>query len=242
MRPSPTAIDPADLIGPVQEPGFPELRAIAVTTLGGGASLSGTSESLGNDTDTALLLGLRQWSDVVLVGAKTAAAEDYAGVRSTPSRKTPAPLAVITRSLSLDPGSRLFTDTDTPPLILIPQESLEDPALNSQRHRLVDAGAQLISTGQGSAQEIIAALHALGYARIACEGGPGIYAMLFEANLVDILHLTIEPVAHAPVEKQLFSPRPDSGGFAHRLQLEDASTTADSTMFLRYKRGVELHF
>jgi len=214
----PPEIAPADLIGP----DLPELRAVAVTTANGAARVDGDTGTMGNATDTALLLELRDWADVVLVGAGTVTAEDYGG--------SPTPLAVVTRSLSLDPGTRLFTEGS--PLLLVPQSSLDDAALTHRRALLTAAGATLVSTGSGGAEDIVATLHGLGHRRISCEGGPSLYSQLFHADLVDVLHLTIDPVLHSPADKQLLT-----GPVHRRLALDHLAATADGTVFLRYRRN-----
>lgn len=233
------------MIGPVLPVGEPELRLIAISTINGSATFGGTSRQLGNATDHALLNSLRDWADVVLTGGRTVVAENYFGVRSTPesrARRTlggqvpVAPIAVVSRTLELDPHAQLFTDTAVAPLLLVPYSALSDPALAPRRELLISAGAELISTGGGSPEEIIHALHQLGYHRISCEGGPGIYAMMFDANLVDVFHLTIDPRVQAPVEKPLFSVRPDGQGFSHALSLESVAATNDGTVFLRYRQ------
>lgn len=227
-RPYPTDLDLTELIGPVQPPGVAELRAVTVTTPGGSISVDGTSGALGNETDTKLLLGLRDWADVILVGARTVIAENY--------HASATPIAIITRSLSLDPEHQVMAGA---PLLLAPAEALDDPRLAGRREALVAAGARIVATGEGTPAEILGALHAEGLVRVTCEGGPGIYAMMFGADLVDVWHLTVAPVANAPVDKQLFHVRPDGDGFHRRMDLDYHAATEDSTLFLRYRRSVE---
>lgn len=78
------------------------------------------SEDMGNDTDGQLFAALRNWADVVLVGAQTVRAEDYSGVKPNGDGSRPAPIAVPSRSLDFDITSDFFTDFTTPPIILIP--------------------------------------------------------------------------------------------------------------------------
>ena len=76
----PERIDPAELIGPVLSPAEPEIRAVTATTIFGAFGRGGTSGPFGNETDSALLLALRDWADVILVGAGTARAEDVSHI------------------------------------------------------------------------------------------------------------------------------------------------------------------
>lgn len=175
----------ADIIGPTLPPGEPEIRAVAVSSLTGSVTLDGVSGDLGNDLDRELLLALRDWADVVLVGAGTVRAEGYTGQRAKQ-------LAVVSRS-----GDVPLDDA----LVLSP----------------------------ASPEDLIADLRARGHQRIVCEGGPEIYTMLFDAHLIDILHLTVAPVLLGPVEKHLLNDG------QHRLHLEHHAATDDGTLFLRYR-------
>lgn len=233
------------LIGPIEHQSTHELRAIAVSTISGGVTVDGLSKSLGNATDFALLNALRIWSDALLVGANTARAENYFGVKVTEDQKQARmergqqpvpPVAVISRSLEFDLSAQLFWNTETAPLILTPSSALNDDSLAQRRTALQAAGATLVDTGSGTAQDIVTALHQRGLNRIICEGGPGIYSMMFNADLVDVFHLTLDPQIHGPVEKHLFSHRPDGTKFSHRMALEDVRATDDSVLFLRYRR------
>ena len=112
-----------------------EIRAVAITTLFGSFTTGGTSGELGNETDSAVLQGLREWADVILVGSGTVKAEDY-GPADTP-------MAVVSRSLNFDTTTKLFSGT--PPIIVTPQESLVDPALASRRKALETAGCELVA-------------------------------------------------------------------------------------------------
>ncbi|GAB3700534.1 dihydrofolate reductase family protein [Corynebacterium nasicanis] len=95
----------ADIIGPVTDQ--PEVRAIAVSSLTGSLTLDGTSGALGNELDRALLLALRDWADVVLVGAETVRAEGYTGQRAKQ-------LAVLTRSGDVPLADALLLTPSSP--------------------------------------------------------------------------------------------------------------------------------
>ena len=233
--------EPAELLGTVLPASVPELRLLAVMTLSGAASLDGTSRSLGNAIDAALLNLLRVWSDAVLVGGGTARAENYFGVKCTDEDKAERrsrgqaevpPLAIITESFEFDVDTQLFYDTEVPPLFLAPKHHVDDPELAERREALLHAGGRILSTGDGTARSIIDALHAQGFNRIVCEGGPGLYDMLLTAGLGDILHLTIDPTLQGKVEKPLFG---GGGDYATPLELEDVRVSEDSTMFVRYR-------
>ena len=227
----------SDLIGPVLPAGEPECRAVLVTTLAGSTSAGGTSGHLGNDTDTALLLALRAWSDVVLVGASTVRAEDYGGVvidqaereaRQRRGQQPVPPIAVISSSLDLDPGSRFFTEADTAPIIITDNT---DP---SRLAELEATGARILKVGTLGVGVVVDKLRQGGFARISCEGGASVYAQMIDAGVLDVWHHTIDPTLSGAVEK------PVVRGGHHQpvaLTLEHVHADPDSTLFLRYRFG-----
>ncbi len=60
--------------------GRPFLAMNFAATLDGRATIDGVSGSIGSDTDTAMLVGLRKRFDAVMIGAGTMRAERYAGL------------------------------------------------------------------------------------------------------------------------------------------------------------------
>ncbi|MCK2200335.1 pyrimidine reductase family protein [Corynebacterium callunae] len=226
-----------DLIGPLQEPIIPELRCVLVSTLHGSTTVNGTSGDLGNNTDTALLLGLRQWSDVVLVGSGTIKAENYGGVqipleiqqqRLTNGQRAIPPIAVISSSLKFDVESRFFKEAQTRPLIFTDNKDAELKAV------LKNAGAEIIEMEVLSVRGVVDKLRDAGYARITCEGGATLYAQVLDAGLVDIWHQTVDPTISGTVEH----PMVQGGNAApQRFRFDHFYADADSTVFLRYVRS-----
>src|SRR5699024_2033216 len=140
-------VDILELIGPLPSVSTPELRAIVVTAINGSTTINGTSGQLGNSTDTELLLALRRWSDVVLVGSSTVKAENYGGVKVSPEiqkqrqelgQEAIPPIAVMSGSLNFDVDTRFFHEAEVPPIIIT------DNSDQAKQQRLVDAGAQVI--------------------------------------------------------------------------------------------------
>ena len=193
-----------------------EVRAVAITTLFGSFTTAGTSGALGNETDAAALQGLREWADVILVGSGTVKAEGY-GPSTTP-------MAVVSASLDFDTTTKLFSGT--PPLIVAPQESLEDPALAPRRKALEAAGCEVVEGG--GVPEVVDKLRAMGFGRIVCEGGPSLYAEMFKHSLIDVLHLTLDPHING-------EPAGLVGDIAEHFALEEAVADGDY-LFTRYRR------
>lgn len=228
--------DIQQLIGPELAVGEPELRAVVVGTITGSTTVSGTSGGLGNDTDTALLLGLRHWCDVVLVGSATVKAENYGGVRISGNRRAKRraggqapvpPIAVVSSSLNFDTDTRFFLEADTPPIIVTDNPDPGRQAL------LRSAGARILQVTSTDAEVVVDKLRATGFARISCEGGPSIYSQLIDADLVDLWHHTIDPTLNGAVEHPLV--RGDAGP-PRRFRLEHWHADPDSVLFLRYRR------
>lgn len=217
------ATDIPSLIGPTLAQSERDVRAVAINALFGAFGRGGTSGPLGNDTDASLIAGLRDWADVILVGAGTVTAEDY-GPADTP-------LAVLSTSLKLDTGLGIFNSPRL--LILTPKHSLIDASFEPHRSTLTAKGAELISTGSGSITEAVEALHDLGFNRILCEGGPSVYAAAISADLIDVLHLTVDPSTSASDDTHGLEI---TGEGVHRFQLEHVGVDDDSMMFCRYRR------
>lgn len=240
-------VDLAVLLGQPAPPETPELRIIGVSTLTGSATKGDSSHGIGNDRDFALLNHVRLWSDVVLVGAETARAENYFGVRTTAAERqrrtengqaTVPPIAVVTASMEFDTSAQLFHDTLTPPLIVVPENKI-DP----ERAADLEAnGATIVPCGNGSPPEIVRALRDRGLRRIVCEGGPSMFESLLRHDLVDIIHLTTAPLASFPVSVPLF-PRGEANGDSDAstpvdcdFVLEHVAADSESYVFSRYRR------
>ena len=213
------------LLGPTKNPGAPELRAVAANTLFGAFARGGTSGELGNDTDTKLIAALRRWADCVLVGAGTVKAEEYGS--------SDTPIAVVSRSLDLDPALPIFGTQHL--IILTPERSLRDPASDAAVAALKNAGADVVSTDGGTPEQIVQALRTLGFARILCEGGPSLYADMLEANLIDVLHLTIDASVGSH-DSSWGLNLDDSRDYVRRFQVEDATVDGRAMIFTRLRR------
>lgn len=198
---------------------------IAVTSLDGRAAIDGVSGGLGNPADAALLQAVRAVSDIVVVGAGTARAENY-GPTAPPTR-----LAVLSRSFDVDPASRLFDDPASLPILIggagAPPE---------RRTALAEAGATLVELSDTAPEQVLAALRRLGHTRIALEGGPGVYREHLRADVVDRAFLTLSPmmVGDGPAT---FGSRDATGASPLPLDFRaEAAAFSDSHLFVRYSR------
>jgi len=206
------------------------VRANFVASADGSVSLEGKSGTLGNATDRELFQLLRTMSDVVLVGAGTARVENYGGAKEVDGR-TP-PIAVVSRSLSLDLTSRLFTDTLVRPIVLTCADAPAD-----RRDRLADV-ADVVIAGEADVDMRIAIdlLAERGLRHVECEGGPHLLGWLIAAGLLDELCLTVAPVIAGGMAGRIVAGLESQ--VADRLQLLQVLED-DGYLFLRYSTAVD---
>ena len=189
-----------DLYAYPVELGAPWVRVNFASSIDGAVSIEGSSAALGTPADKTVFDVLRELADVIVVGAGTVRAEDYGGARSDEARRewrlarglaAVPPIAVVSARASIDPTSRLLTDTSVAPLILTCAAA---PAENKQR--LADAGAEVLEVGADTiaTTDILSTLDGLGLRRILCEGGPALFGQLIADDAVDELCLTISPL------------------------------------------------
>lgn len=183
-------------------PAGPWLRMNFISSLDGAVTRDGLSGGLGDEADHRVFELLRRWADVVLLGAGTARAEGYGGMRLPEEAErwrveqglAPQPVfALVTRRLDLDPASPIFTDAPVTPLIFTVSEApAERRAALSEVAEIVDVGETVVDPAVVRAQ-----LEARGHRRIHSEGGPTLFGAFLEAGVVDELCLTLAPTLEA---------------------------------------------
>ncbi|WP_219415425.1 pyrimidine reductase family protein [Pseudonocardia nigra] len=211
----------------------PWVRVNFVASVDGAVSVDGRSGGLGSPADHRVFVLLRELADVVLVGAGTVRAEDYRGARRpTRGRDLPPAIAVVTGSADLDPGSRLFTDTAVPPIVLT-----LDSAPAQRRERIAEAGGEVVVLERLTPDLVLGELARRGLHRVLCEGGPTLLGELVAADAVDELCLTVTPLltggtaGRIAVGPEGTHPRP--------LQLVGA-LHEEGTLVLRYRRATPI--
>ncbi len=165
-------------------------------TVDGATAIDGRSGGIGGSGDRLAFHALRSAADVILVGAGTVRAEGYRPVAVPPSlearrraagRPEPARLAVVTRSLDLDPGAALFAGPA--PIVFTVSGA------PSERAAALRDVADVIEVGDHDV-DLLRALEVLGDLGARCvvaEGGPTLNGQLVAADLVDELCITIAP-------------------------------------------------
>lgn len=209
------------------------LRANMIFSSDGAAAFAGRAGPLSCPADFQLLLALRAYSDVVLVGAGTARAENYGPVRLHPEHREqrrelglgeqPPPIAVVSQSGRL-PES-IFGST-APILVTSARGARES---HDTRCEVLIAGDDTVDVGAAIRQ-----LHEQGMTRMLCEGGPTLLDRLVATDLVDELCVTLAPrlAGSQPVGsgKPADLDSPISLGLGHVL------VDPDGYLFLKYVR------
>jgi riboflavin biosynthesis pyrimidine reductase len=197
--PGPTSIaEQLDAYRPWDNPPAdrPHLALNFAATLDGRASIDGRSGPIGSDTDTAMLAGLRQRFDAVMIGAGTMRVERYRRVISDPAKRERRealglpgdPLMVIVGSLDLPWDAGLFTDGGGRVLIFTADQEGEPPATATPVDVVREAGGRVdMTTAMRHLRE------ERGVRAVLCEGGPRLHSQLQAAALADELFLTIAP-------------------------------------------------
>ncbi len=203
-----------------------------VSSADGAITVDGVSGGLSTPADRIVYRLGNDLADVVLVGAGTAMAEGFEGLR--PDARTAerrrrfgrapiAPVAVVTSGRSLPPDAPVITRALVPTLVFTsaaaPDSLRAAWASNGARVFVVDSAAGAVST-----------LVAEGLGRIDCEGGPRLFGSLIEAGVVDEFRLTVAPFLVAGT-----SSRAALGGVVDPAALELASVLTDgASVLLRY--------
>lgn len=222
--------DDVDLAALYAPPPGRHVRANFVVSTDGATTVDGTSAGLSNQADRDLFHLLRSLCDVVLVGATTARRENYGGARSSGARssggRVPPPIAVVSRSLDLDPAARLFTDTTVRPWVLTVASAPADRrgALSGVAH-LVDAGEHSVDIPAA-----LSLLAAEGLEHVLCEGGPHLLGDVVASRSLDDLCLSVAPLLAGGAGDRLVAGLPLVPPVPLRIEhvLED-----EGTLFLR---------
>lgn len=217
--------------------GRPWVMLNMVTSIDGAAAVDGLSHGLSSQPDKALFGALRAKADIVLVGARTANAERYG-----PARQPGTRIAVVSGSLSVDPGLPLFRPTaaataspsDTPlPLVATTAGADSDAAARlAGRADLVRIGTERVDL-----PALVRHLGSLGARVVLCEGGPALNASLFAVDLVDEINLTHTPLVVADEAPRIAAAPPASAPARSPRAFELEHVIADDgVLFVRWTR------
>lgn len=231
----PATAAPTDLSALYRDP--PDgVRVNMIASLDGAAFFDGVAAPLSDPTDQNLLLTLRGYADVILVGAGTVRAEGYGPVRLSQAQLAerrqhrgaePLPrIAVVTHTGDL-PTSLFADPAQRPILVTTARLAGSRPELRSRADFLI-AGDTAVDV-----EAAVEALRAMGLRRVLCEGGPTLLDELVADDLVDEMCLTVSPtLAATPVTSRPGAP---ALSVPARMALGHA-VTVDDYVYLRYVR------
>jgi riboflavin biosynthesis pyrimidine reductase len=176
----------------------PGVRVNMISSVDGATSVGGVSGALGGRADQRLFMVLRSLADVVVVGAGTMRAEGYGPARLSEDlqharvgrRQPPVPpMAVVTRSCTLDWQAPFFTEATVRPVVLT---ALSAPA--SRRERAAEV-AEVVVAGDEDVDphRALRELGSRGAKSVLVEGGPSLNAQLAAQGVLDELCLTVSP-------------------------------------------------
>ncbi|AKK25536.1 pyrimidine reductase family protein [Mycobacterium sp. EPa45] len=215
------------------------VRANMILSLDGSAAFDGVAGPLSDANDQSLLLALRSYADVVLVGAGTVRAEGYGPVRLTAAQVAERrerwgtdaipPIAVVTHTGRV-PASLFAEPAQRPILITTAVVARERPQLADHADLLI-AGDSAVNL-----ESALRTLQAKGMRRILCEGGPTLLDELVAGDLVDEMCLTISPTLAATAT----TARPGAPALSVPTRLTlGHSVILEDYVYLRYVRNNE---
>lgn len=218
--------------------GRPWVLLNMVTSADGATAVDGRSGDLGGEADRVVFSAIRAIADVIVAAAGTVRADGYGPPRTPPARRdervgrgqTAYPrLAVVSRSLDLDPDAPLFTEAPERTVVFTGSDA--DPgrvaALEAVADVVVGAGPSVRPT------DVVDHLQALGARTVLVEGGPSLNGAFLEADLVDELDLTLSPALVGGPSPRLTT------GIAQRVQALRLAHLweSDGVLLARYVRA-----
>jgi riboflavin biosynthesis pyrimidine reductase len=211
----------------------PYLALNFAATADGRASIDGRSGAIGSDTDTAMLVGLRQRFDAVMIGAGTMRVERYGRIISDPAKRERRealglpgdPLMVIVGGLDLPWDAPLFTDGGGEVLLFTGAEGEPPPTATPVEVVRSDTGRVDMTTALRHLRE------QRGVRSVLCEGGPRLHSQLQAAGLADELFLTIAPKLVGAGNTILEGALPEVAELELAWLLQE-----ESELFARYRR------
>jgi len=215
------------------------VRVNMISSVDGAATAGGLSQGLQTRGDNRVFAALRDLADVVLVGAATAAAENYRPNTPKPERTVirqrfglaaALPIALTSRSLRIDTTCPLFADPGNRPLVYTCESA------DAGRRLELEEVADVVVCGAEAVDlpGVRSDLAARGLGRILCEGGPTLLAAMLAADAVDELCLSISPLLVGPGAIRIVT---GAAWPAQRHELTLASLLEeDGALFARYRR------
>ena len=221
-----------DLELPHSSGDFPYVVINMVSSVDGGASVSGKASGIGGLVDRESMRTLRSKVDAVMIGAGTLRAERLSLGLDDPALTQP--LAIVLGGQGELPIEEHLITSNQKVLAVLPDGAVEQVGRSVE---VLYAPRKPKTTPGGIAgldlPWVLKHLRAnYGVERLLVEGGPSLNRQLVSQNLVDELFLTVAPVLVAAGSPSILSPDPD---FTRRDLILISAHMADGHLFLRYR-------
>jgi len=204
---------------------------MAVSLDGKVATGSGDSRWITGEQARARVHDLRHKSDAIMIGGRTARADDpLLTDRSGKNRRRPLVRVVIEQYLRLSPESQLAQTTDAGPVLIFACSGADPDELAALQSR----GLEVVA--QESVLDLKSILEELGrrsLQSVLVEGGPSLAALMLEAGLVDKATFFVAPIIVGGQEAPSAIGGAGAEKIADALQLEDVEVA-------QYGRDVEI--
>ena len=165
---------------------------MAVSLDGKVATANGDSRWITGEVARARVHELRHQSDAIMIGGRTARADDpLLTDRSGRKRRRPLVRVVIEQFLRLSPESKLVQTSEEAPVIVFASGEAKEDSLTVLQARGVEvvAGGSVLDL-----QSILDELGARSVQSVLVEGGPSLAALLLEAGLVNKVTFFVAPM------------------------------------------------
>lgn len=150
---------------------------------------------------------LRAEVDAIGVGSGTILADDPLLTAREVYRHRPLLRVILDRRLRTPPDARIFTTLDAGPVIILTTDAavLRAPRVAAA---LATAGARIDAPPGDTVADAMRWLGAAGVQSLLLEGGAGLHAAAWEADMIDRVLLLVAPVPLGPAGVPLFAGRP----------------------------------
>lgn len=213
------------------------MRVNFVSSVDGAVTHDGRSGGLSDEADKRHFELLRRVCDVVLVGAGTVRDEGYGPMRVSEESarwrvanglpEHPV-FAIVSGSLDLDPGSRIFTEAPVRPIVFTTSRGAGRATGFAKVADVVVAGVDGVPGA-----DIVSALRERNLRSVLSEGGPQLFGSMLADGVVDELFLTVNPTLEAGGATRILA-----GELAEPTKLSLSSVlSSGSTLLLRYRRA-----
>ncbi len=212
------------------------VRLNMVSSLDGSVVFNGKSGELGNKADQELLVTLRLFADVIVIGSSTFKAEGYGPinlreefrqVRISRGMAELPKFAIVTNRGALDFENEIFSNSSRKPIIITTEQALDHGSNELANY------SDLLVCGQVTVDPrlIIEKFGALGLKSVLLEGGPRLNSSFLKANSINEICLTLSPALAGKQDSSIFG----NAELENLVKLHLVSVIEDDGfLFLRY--------